>query len=75
MRFYENILKTSENRLPQRAYYIPRGKAEYILLNGKWRFAYFSDEAEVPESIDNWDEIIDSFDWTKMVVLCYQHPV
>ena len=34
MRIYENPSKTSENRLPQRAYYIPSGKSEYRLLNG-----------------------------------------
>ena len=56
MRFYENPLKTSENREPQRAYYIPKGKAEYLSLNGKWKFAFFenSDIAEEPQS---WDEI------------------
>ena len=55
MRFYENPLKTSENREPQRAYYIPKGKAEYTSLNGKWKFAFFenSDIAEEPEK---WDE-------------------
>ncbi len=57
MRFYENILKTSENRLPQRAYYIPKGKAEYMLLNGSWRFAFFEHEEEAPEKIEKWDEI------------------
>ena len=57
MRFYENVLKTSENRLPQRNYYIPYGKAEYMLLNGTWRFAYFEKEDEVPEIIDKWNEI------------------
>ena len=55
MRFYENILKTSENRLPQRAYYIPIGKSEYMLLNGNWRFAYFKNEDEAPEKIEKWD--------------------
>lgn len=56
MRFYENPLKTSENREKQRAYYIPKGSAEYQSLNGKWKFAYFenSDLAEEPET---WDEI------------------
>ena len=57
MRFYENILKTSENRLPQRAYYIPKGKSEYMLLNGNWRFVYFKNEDEAPEKIEKWDEI------------------
>ena len=42
VRLYENPLKTSENRLPQRPYYIPGGKSEYRLLNGQWRFAFFS---------------------------------
>ena len=71
MRFYENIKKTSENRLPQRAYYIPRGNAEYILLNGNWNFAYYSDETEVPENIDKWDEIPVPSCWQ---ALGYENP-
>ena len=51
MRIYEDVLKTSENRLPQRAYYIPEGKAEYMLLNGQWRFAYYPCDFDVPEII------------------------
>jgi beta-galactosidase len=43
MRFYEDPQKTSENRLPPRAYYIPEGRAEKIPLNGTWRFQYFPD--------------------------------
>ena len=56
MRFYENPLKTSENREKQRAYYIPKGSAEYQSLNGEWNFAYFpnSDLATEPEK---WDKI------------------
>ena len=46
MRFYEDPLKTSENRLSPRSYYIPGGVSEYISLNGEWKFAYFSDEKE-----------------------------
>ena len=57
MRIYENPSKTSENRLPQRAYYIPSGKSEYRLLNGIWRFRYFSSDLDVPESIDTWNTI------------------
>lgn len=57
MRIYENILKTSENRLPQRCYYIPSGVSEYILLNGDWNFKYFSRDIDVPEKINNWDVI------------------
>ena len=41
MRFYENPLKTSENREKQRGYYIPKGSAEFQSLNGVWKFAYF----------------------------------
>ncbi len=56
MRFYENPLKTSENREKPRAYYIPKGSCEYVSLNGKWNFAFFenSDLATEPES---WDKI------------------
>ena len=53
IRAYENILKTSENRLPQRAYYIPSGKSEYTLLNGEWRFAFFTRDIDAPEVIES----------------------
>ncbi len=56
MRFYENPLKTSENREKPRSYYIPKGAAQYAPLNGKWRFAYFpnGDLATEPKK---WDDI------------------
>ncbi len=57
MRIYENPQKTSENRLPPRSYYIPGGTGKYTLLNGDWRFAYFSRDIDVPEVIDRWDTI------------------
>lgn len=57
MRFYENPEKTSENRCKPRAYYIPSGKSEYTLLNGTWRFAFFKRDFEVPEEINEWDNI------------------
>lgn len=57
MRVYENPEKTSENRLPARSYYIPKGKSEYTLLNGEWDFAYFERDIDVPETIKNWDSI------------------
>ena len=47
MRPYEDLSKTSENRLPQRAYYIPEGKSVYQLLNGTWRFQYYSKDIDV----------------------------
>ena len=57
MRIYEDVHCTSENRLEPRSYYIPEGKSEYTLLNGKWRFAYFDRDIDVPEDINKWDTI------------------
>lgn len=57
MRIYENPEKTSENRLIQRAYYIPEGISEYQLLNGEWKFAFFKHDHDVPEKIIQWDSI------------------
>ena len=57
-RFYEDPQKTSENRLSQRAYYIPEGKSEYRLLNGDWRFAWFARDYEIPKEITRWDSIL-----------------
>lgn len=57
MRIYENIKKTSENRLNPRAYYIPKGVSEYKLLNGVWDFAFFEDNYNLPEKIESWDKI------------------
>lgn len=71
MRIYENHLKTSENRLPQRSYYIPTGNSEYRLLNGDWRFAYFSRDIDVPESIEKWDIIKVPSCWQ---TLGYENP-
>lgn len=56
-RIYENLEKTSENRLLQRSYYIPEGKSEYLLLNGEWNFAYFSKEADYNGEIEKWNKI------------------
>ena len=70
MRFYENPLKTSENREPQRAYYIPKGEADCTSLNGKWKFAFFenSDYATEPEK---WDDIEVPSCWQ---LLGYENP-
>lgn len=57
MRFYENPLKTSENRLAPRSYYIPTGVSECLKLNGEWNFAYFERDIDVPENIEEWDKI------------------
>ena len=57
MRFYEDPQKTSENRLPQRAYYIPENKGAYTLLNGNWRFRYYPRDIDLEETIKGWDTI------------------
>lgn len=69
MRIYENFEKFSENREPQRAYYIPyeslekalEGKKENSayckLLNGRWNFAYFPRDIDLPENITSWDTV------------------
>ena len=57
MRIYENINKTSENRLKPRAFYIPKGVSEYTLLNGVWDFAFFENNYDLPEAVEKWDTI------------------
>ena len=71
MRIYENVLKTSDNRIPQRAYYIPKGKSEYILLNGEWRFSYYKRDIDMPQVIDTWDRITVPSCWQ---LLGYENP-
>ncbi len=70
MRFYENVQKTSENRLPPRAYYIPGGEAEHISLDGIWQFAFFADGDLHPEP-EVWDEIPVPSCWQ---LHGYEHP-
>ncbi|MCR4719917.1 MAG: DUF4981 domain-containing protein [Firmicutes bacterium] len=69
MREYERIDCISDNREPQRAYYIPYDSLEkalkgvkeeskfYRLLNGVWNFKYFDSEFDVPDKIEKWDRI------------------
>ncbi|MBQ2266140.1 MAG: glycoside hydrolase family 2, partial [Clostridia bacterium] len=71
LRFYENPEKTSENRLAPRSYYIPTGKSEYLSLNGKWNFKYFSRDIDVCENITDWDEIPVPSCWQ---ILGYENP-
>lgn len=70
-RIYEEPQKTSLNRLPPRAYYLPGGKSEYQLLNGTWQFAFFGSDAEVPAEIDRWDAIPVPSCWQ---LQGYEHP-
>ena len=71
MRFYENPLKTSENRLAPRSYYIPSGKSEYMLLNGEWNFKYFSRDVDYCGEITEWDKISVPSCWQ---ILGYENP-
>lgn len=71
MRFYENPKKTSENRLPQRSFYIPGGCSEYTLLNGQWRFAWFAHEHEADGQITAWDTVTVPGCWQ---LQGYEHP-
>lgn len=71
MKIYENILKTSENRLSPRSYYIPKGVSKYTLLNGEWDFAYFDCVEDVPEKIEKWDKIPVPSCWQ---LLGYENP-
>lgn len=57
MRYYENPLKTSENRCKPRSYYIPSNSGAYTLLNGIWRFKYYARDIDVQEHITDWDTI------------------
>ena len=82
MRIYENPEKTSENRLPPRSYYIPGGCSEYTLLNGDWRFAYYSRDIDVPHTIENWDTIpvpscwqIHGYENPNYTNVCYPYPL
>ena len=50
MRFYENLNKIYENRLPQRAFYIPENEGGYILLNGNWDFDYYERDYDLTPS-------------------------
>lgn len=55
MRYYENPLMTSENRLEPRSWYIPQG-ATHIKLNGDWRFAFF-ENGDVVKEVKKWNNI------------------
>ena len=74
-----DLQKVSENRMPQRAYYIPHsieslafcGKKEkstqYTLLNGIWDFRYLETPLDLPDEIKNL-----TFDKTMVVPSCWE---
>ncbi len=55
MRIYENLQKTSENRLKNRSWYIPKN-SEFFSLNGIWNFAFF-ENGDTVKNVDKWDTI------------------
>ena len=75
MRDYEDLKNIAVGREKQRAYYIPydtlegallgdRSKSAYYrLLKGKWRFNYYKNEDEIPETINKWDKITVPSNW------------
>lgn len=55
MRKYEKLEFISENRMKQRAYYIPQGAD--TSLNGEWDFKYFNCDYEEDFIEKKWDEL------------------
>ena len=55
MRKYEDLNHISENRMPQRAYYIPNDGC--ISLNGDWDFKYFERDFEESYIEKEWGSI------------------
>ena len=55
MRKYESPEFLSENREPQRAYYIPQ--SGYTLLNGEWDFKYYERDFEEDYVNKEWESI------------------
>lgn len=80
MRHYENLKCFYENRLPQRAYYIPYESLEkalagnrhqsayYRLLGGNWDFRFYERDFDLPEDISQV-----CFDATIPVPSCWQN--
>ena len=79
MEKYNDLSLVHENRLPQRAYYIPHsslesaltGKREnaaaYASLNGTWKFAYYECPQDIPDDICNV-----AYDATLPVPSCWE---
>ncbi len=57
MRSYENPEFICDNRLKQRAYYVPQGKNSQLLLNGIWRFKFYQSDYDLTDIITDWENI------------------
>ena len=55
MRKYEDLSRISENREPQRAYYIPKNGC--TMLNGMWDFKYYERDFEEAYIEKDWQQI------------------
>ena len=82
MRFYEDLTHLSENRLPQRAYYIPENPGAYQLLNGSWDFRYYEADFQEEKEITQWDSIpvpscwqLHGYDKPNYTNINYPYPV
>ncbi len=82
MRFYEDLKHISENRMPQRAYYIPEGEGSYSSLNGEWNFKYYERDYDEEKNIKEWNTIpvpscwqTEGYDSPIYTNLNYPHPV
>ncbi len=82
MRAYERLTHICENRMKQRAYYIPENEGAYTLLNGLWNFKYYN--CDYNENIENkeWDVItvpscwqILGYESPNYTNFCYPYPV
>ncbi len=80
MRKYENVECISENREPQRSYYIP--ETGYTVLNGKWKFKFFEYDFEDSYIQKEWEEIVVPSCWEmcgysnpNYANAAYPHPV
>jgi len=57
MKHYEDLTHISENREPQRAYYIPENEGAYTLLNGEWNFKFYKRDFDEADVEMEWDKI------------------
>ena len=80
MRKYEKTDFISENREPQRAYYIPENG--HMFLNGEWSFKFFDTDFEEEYISKGWDKItvpscweLKGYENPNYVNMAYPHPV
>lgn len=82
MRRYEDLNRISENRMKQRAYYIPKNEGAYILLNGVWNFKYYDCDWKEDTEEKVWDTIpvpscwqLHGYGAPNYANSCYPYPV